>query len=207
MPKICLKIQKRICARHKAQNANLQEKVCWRLSTTIENLIEKAACDDRAAFSALYSETSGTIFAVVLMILKKPELAEEVAQEVYIKAWQNAGRFCQEKGSGMAWLTTIARRTAIDRIRANQRETAGKGYLQAEIDLMASEKMRGDDALVEDVWRCLKAQDDESAKLISLAFFAGYTHEELAADTGKALGTVKSRIRRGLMSLKTCLGV
>lgn len=173
---------------------------------SVEMSITMTGQGSKEAFAELYSLTSGRIYAVVLMIVKRPDWAEDIVQEVYIKAWQNAQRFCVEKGSGMAWLSTIARRTAIDQIRAAKRDMTGKDGIKTQAEILATEIIEDTDTLTADVAECLKTMERNVADILALAFFSGYTHQEISANLGRPLGTIKSTIRRGLRTLKACLG-
>lgn len=173
----------------------------------LEQLLEQVSRGDEDAFRRLYDETSGKIHAIALMMLKSGESAEEVVQETYIKIWRQAPSYDANKGTAMAWMTTIVRRQAIDRIRSIQRQGKTEGALSQQAELMVNDIVNSKTDLDHHIWSCISRLTAERATLILLAFFAGYTHEELAHNTNKPLGTVKSSIRRGLMSLKECLEI
>jgi len=172
----------------------------------LEHLLVLVSGGDENAFNHLYTETSGKIYAIALLMLRQREQAEEVVQETYLRIWQQSVTFSPEKGTPMAWMTTIARRLAIDRIRFLNRQGKTDLALEEHVQTMALNVAQDENDLSDQVWICLRKLNSDRAKLILLAFYAGYTHEELAANSEQPLGTVKSSIRRGLMSLKQCLG-
>lgn len=173
----------------------------------LENLLELVSRGDEDAFKRLYDSTSGKIHAIALMILKNTEAAEEVVQETYLKVWRQATSYDASKGSPMAWMTTIVRRLAIDRIRYLNRLGKTNEALSMQAELLVNDIANSKKDLNDHIWSCIGKLTQERATLILLAFFAGYTHEELAENTDRPLGTVKSSIRRGLKSLKECLEI
>lgn len=171
----------------------------------LEQTLYQVSRGDEDAFRHLYDETSGKIHAIALLMLKSGEAAEEVVQETYLKIWRQASTFDPKKGTAMAWMTTIVRRQAVDRIRSLQRQGKAEDVLSQQAELLVADIVNSKTDLDHHIWACMKLLNAERATLILLAFFAGYTHEELAENLNKPLGTVKSSIRRGLMSLKECL--
>lgn len=170
-----------------------------------EKLLASVSHGDEKAFSELYDEVGGKLFAIALLILKRADQAEDITQEAFLRIWQQAPNYEPDKGTPMAWMATILRRLAIDRIRSIQRHSrTGKAY-EEEIHLDPDKLVVARSEDRDQIWECLEQLDKERASLISLAFVGGYTHEELAENCQKPLGTVKSSIRRGLRSLKTCL--
>lgn len=170
-----------------------------------EELLASVSQGDEKAFSELYDEVGGKLYAIALLILKRADQAEDITQEAFLRIWQQAPTYASEKGTPMAWMATILRRLAIDRIRSIQRQLrTGKAYEEEIlIDTINITVPQNEDN--DQIWECLQQLDKERANLISLSFVGGYTHEELAENCQKPLGTVKSSIRRGLQSLKKCL--
>ncbi len=171
----------------------------------LEQILDRVSAGDERSFNILYDETSGKIFAIALMMLRNKALAEEAVQETYLKIWRSATQYSAAKGSPMAWLTTIVRRQAIDKIRSLNRQDKIEEALGEEAELVADAMARRHDDVNDQIWFCLGELAPEKAKLILMAFFSGYTHEELSTNTRIPLGTVKSSIRRGLTSLKICM--
>lgn len=175
---------------------------------SLEVLLAETARGDRDAFAQLYQLTSPKLFAIALKMLRRRDAAEEVLQDVYLSIWRKAGQYRPERGQPLAWMSMIVRYRAIDRIRAQDREAAeirGSGdEVQAVIDAQAVElhpAQRQDPALR----GCIEQLQGQQQRAILLAFYYGYTHEELAVRLDAPLGTVKSWVRRGLLQLKECL--
>lgn len=168
----------------------------------LEVLLAATARGDRTAFARLYELTGGTLFGIALGMLGQRDRAEDATQEAYLLVWRKAGQYSPDRGSALAWLTTLTRRCAIDQLRRRKREPAGVDA--AELPLAAAEPSASDSldaALIE----CLKQLRADSRQAILLAFYHGLTHDELARRLNAPLGTVKSWVRRGLQRLKACL--
>jgi RNA polymerase sigma-70 factor (ECF subfamily) len=173
-------------------------------------LIERIASGEQEALAQLYDETSPMLNGLLLRILERAEDAEEVLLDVYMKAWKYAGSYSAARGTVHAWLVTMARNAAIDRIRrckAQQRtlsydmeltpeRVSDEGSPEQQVS-MAERRRR-----VQQVLRELPAEQREA---LLLAFFGGLTHAELAERLGEPVGTVKSRIRMGLTRLRGLL--
>ena len=163
---------------------------------------------DRAEFEELYRRTSAKLFGVCLRIFADRHEAEEALQDAYITIWNRASRFEAGRASPISWLVAVTRNRAIDRLRAQ-----GKGGLAsldeaadvadpaplADAQLLA----RGESAALNG---CIDGLDPRDAGFIKAAFVGGATYAELAARDAVPLGTIKSRIRRALISLRECLG-
>jgi RNA polymerase sigma factor (sigma-70 family) len=170
-------------------------------------LLPRIASGDRAAMRQLYDATSAKLFGVCLRILSDREESEDVLQEVYLTIWRRADRFDAGRASVMAWISTIARNRAIDRLRAR----GPLAYADPVDDLQIEDEAPGAEALLQSaqdgaaLGRCLSELDDRTQAAIRTAFFEGVTYEALARRLDAPLGTVKSWIRRGLLKLKGCL--
>jgi RNA polymerase sigma-70 factor (ECF subfamily) len=170
-------------------------------------LMSRIAEGDRAALRQFYDATSAKLFGVCLRILSDREEAEDVLQEVYVTVWRRADRFDAARASVMAWVSTIARNRAIDRLRARG-PLANAAPVE---DLQIADGQASAEALLsaaDDVDRlngCLSELDERTRSVIRTAFLEGVTYEALAQRMGAPLGTVKSWIRRGLAKLKGCL--
>ena len=167
----------------------------------------RLAVGDRAALRELYDATRAKLFGVIVRILSDRSESEDVLQEVYLTVWRRAGAFDPERASAAAWLTTVARNRAIDRLRARP----ARPQAPAEAALALPDPAPGPEARLESsdetrrLQACLDAIRPEEAAAIRTAFLEGVTYEALAQRTGKPLGTVKSWVRRGLLRLRECL--
>jgi RNA polymerase sigma-70 factor (ECF subfamily) len=175
-----------------------------------ETLLRRVARGDTEAFEAIYDRYADAVFGMVLRVLRDRAQAEEVAQEVLVEAWRTAPRFDAERGSARAWLLTMARRRAIDRVRAAQaaddREVrAASGQMTPEYDEVSEAVVTRLEA--EEVRGCLETLTDLQRESVQLAYYRGYTHTQVSHLLDVPLGTVKTRLRDGLIRLRDCLGV
>ena len=171
-------------------------------------LLGQVARGDDAAFGAVYDQVAGQVFGLVRTVLRDPAQAEEVCQEVLLDVWRNAARFDVSRGTAMAWLMTLAHRRAVDRVRSHQAATAREQRVaRAEIsyDSVAETVEARLDA--ERVRRCLGSLTGLQLESITLAYYQGRTYREVAALLSVPVGTVKTRMRDGLIRLRDCLGV
>lgn len=171
-------------------------------------LMKSVAAGDRDAFAELYRATASRMLGLAVRMLGRRELAEEVLQEAFLAVWQKASSYRPELGAPIAWITTIVRHRAIDRLRliGGSLETAAGSLDELESVLgEASGKSESGIVIQKTIQDCLEGLKDNQRKFILLAFYYGYTHEELSSQTGTPLGTVKSGVRRGLADLRACL--
>lgn len=171
--------------------------------------IALAGGGDRAAFERVYARTSAKIYALLLAMLEHPAVAEEVLQETFLAVWQNSSRYQRTTASPMTWLITTARNKAIDRLRSEKRARLHVTLDDASAPIVDTQPLAL--AMLETIsdhqrlHACLEELDTRQRDSIREAFFHGLTYEELAANAGVPLGTMKSWIRRGLLRLKACL--
>ena len=164
---------------------------------------------DERALAAFYDVTVARVFGLVQRIVRRTSLAEEVVEDTYFQVWRQAARFEASRGSAMTWLLSIARSRAIDAVRHEAR------FQHDALDEAAPALAcgaAGSDELLDlarhraELYRALMHLGAQPRQLVSLAFFRGLSHEEIAAQTQLPLGTVKSQIRRALSSLRESLG-
>ena len=175
-------------------------------SQSLAEALVRVGAQDRVAFEQVYSRTSAKLFGICLRILHNRSDAEGVLQDVYVTVWQKAGGFDPDRASPITWLATIARNKAIDRLRKRRPTQPVDGDVLDIADSGPSSLTLMEQA--EDGKRlsdCLGELDEDQAGVIRRAFFGGATYAELAASDAVPLGTLKSRVRRGLMRLKGCL--
>ncbi len=163
-----------------------------------EALLEAVAGGDRLAFRKLYSMTSPRLFAICLRMLKTRDAAEDCLQDAFFRIWQKAHLFDRNKGAAMAWMTTVTRRCSLDRI--GQRQLVSTSLEELDESLLRIECHGDADAL--SLRQCLRQLDDKATRPILMAFHYGLTYEEIAQREGVPVGTIKSRISRGLDQLK-----
>lgn len=171
-------------------------------------LLQRAGRGDQAAFAELFDELSPMVHGVVLKVVRDPSHAEEVTQEVFVELWRLAARFDGSKGSARSWAATLAHRRAIDRVRSEQatRDRHDREARQAGRDhdhVVSEVESSLDQARVR---RALAQLSDLQREAVELAYFGGHTYREVAVLLGVAEGTVKSRIRDGMIRLRDELG-
>ncbi len=176
----------------------------------LEDLLVATAAGDRDAFSALYDATSARVFGLVRRLLVDSAQAEEVTQDVFLEAWQTAARFDPERGAAIPWLLTLAHRRAVDRVRASQASRdrdlkTGIRDLAVPVDEVAEAAEIAIEH--EKVAEALTSLSPAQRECISLAYYGGCTQSEIATRLEVPLGTVKTRLRDGMIRLRDVLGV
>jgi RNA polymerase sigma-70 factor (ECF subfamily) len=171
-------------------------------------LLAAMARGEKAALSALYDQLSGPLYSLAYRMLADPTEAQDLIQDIFLQAWRTAASYDATRGSVFSWLATLVRNRAIDRIRMRQRRA--ELLSQAAPDLQPA----GGEDSSSSLWRHEKAEAVRSAlaglaadqqQAIELAYFSGLTQQEIAARLNEPLGTIKARIRRGLLKLKDLL--
>jgi RNA polymerase sigma-70 factor (ECF subfamily) len=174
----------------------------------LAELLTRVARGDHAAFEVVYDQFAGPVYGVARKVLRDPAQSEEVAQEVLLEVWRSASRFDATRGSAAAWVMTIAHRRAVDRVRSENASVAREQKLSpgpvsgddvAQLVEMALDRQR--------VRRCMGSLTSLQAESIKLAYYGGYTYPQVAELLGVALGTVKTRIRDGLIRMRDCMEV
>jgi len=163
---------------------------------------------DQVAFAALYDQLAPHIYGIVLRVVRDPSQAEEVTQEVFVELWRIAPRFDGQKGTVKAWSSTVAHRRAVDRVRSEQsaRDRTDKESQKriTETDVVAEAvETTFDQARVR---RALAQLTPGQREAVELAYFGAHTYREVAVLLGVAEGTIKSRIRDGMIRLRDELG-
>jgi RNA polymerase sigma-70 factor (ECF subfamily) len=171
-------------------------------------LLARVARGDHAAFEIVYDQFAGPVYGLVRKVLRDPAQSEEVAQEVLLDVWRTASRFDRARGSAAAWVMTIAHRRAVDRVRSENAAVAREQKLTpgpvADDDVAELVETKLDRQRVR---RCLGVLTPLQAESVKLAYYAGYTYPQVAELTGVPLGTIKTRIRDGLIRLRDCMEV
>ena len=169
----------------------------------LQQLLSRVALGDRRAFQNLYEMTSAHLFGAALRILSKRTLAEEAVQDAYVQIWQRAASYRADKAQANTWMSAIVRYRALDLLRKQGRESSSEDLAEADLPFVSSEAACSD--VQKDLNACLEELQERQQECIRLAYVEGYSHQELSDRLDMALGTVKSRIRRGLQQLKACL--
>ena len=188
--------------------ARSEQEPAERADAGLDTLLTHVAKGDKAAFEALYDQLAASVYGLIRKVLRNPSQAEEVTQEVLLEVWRTATRFDPARGSAATWVLTIAHRRAIDRVRAEEAATAREqrsAQVPAAIDEVAETVEATMDA--ERLRRCLTGLTELQRESITLAYYGGYSYAQVAALLDTALGTIKTRIRDGMIRLRACLGV
>lgn len=176
----------------------------------LSELLCAVARGDQEAFGRLYDAVSGPVLGLVTGVLRDPAQSEEVAQEVMVEMWRTAARFRPDRGSAMTWVLTLAHRRAVDRVRSasaaadREHRAALLERTPAFDDVTEQVEARLER---EQVRRCLRTLTELQRQSVTLAYYRGLTYREVAELLSLPLGTVKTRLRDGLIRLRDCLGV
>ncbi len=171
-------------------------------------LLRRVAQGDRRAFEELYDRFSGVSFSTAYRVLNNQEAAEDVLQDVFIQIWEKAPLYDPTRGKPMTWAVTLTRNKAIDRLRSTQRRSRLQDDVQRESETFEQFDDRSSfDAVASGetsklVREAIQKLSKDQREAIELAFFSSLTQTEIAERLGEPLGTIKARIRRGMMKLK-----
>jgi RNA polymerase sigma-70 factor, ECF subfamily len=175
----------------------------------LQALVGSVALGDQDAFAAVYDAVAGRVLGVVRAVLRDRAQSEEVAQEVLVEVWRTAARYRPERGTAVNWILTLAHRRAVDRVRSAQ-AAAARDHRAALLDRTPEydEVTEQVEARLEreQVRRCLGALTEIQRQVVELAYYRGLTYREVAEELSLPLGTVKTRLRDGLIRLRDCLG-
>lgn len=173
----------------------------------LAQLLIDTARGDRRAFQNLYQATSAKLFGIVLRICKDRQISEDVLQETFLKIWRRAESYDRALGEPIAWMSVIARRTSIDSLR----QRAGPRVVTASddfdpLDAIADPASEGPDgADLAALRKCLGTLEEEQRSCVLLAYYEGFSREELGEKFGRPVGTIKTWLFRGLALLRDCL--
>jgi RNA polymerase sigma-70 factor, ECF subfamily len=173
------------------------------------SLVERVATGDQSALAALYDATNRLIYSLVLRVLGDMSSAEEVLIDVYTQVWRQAASYDANRGAPLAWMATIARSRAIDRLRSGWQEQRRKEPLDvlgdAPSNASSPEESAAASELQKLVREALNVLTPEQRQVIELAYYSGLSHSEIAEKLNQPLGTVKTRTRLGMMKLREAL--
>jgi len=175
------------------------------LSVGDAEILARIHSGDEGAMALLYDRYSPVVYAVALRVLSDGSAAEDILQDVFMQLWRNPQAFNASRGSLTAWLVVIARNRAIDQLRKRRPEVEAAEIVisvDPELESTAERKLA-----IEKVRAVLAGMSAEQRAALEMAFFEGLTHVEIAGKTGQPLGTVKTRIRSGLLAVRKAFAV
>ncbi|MBT2378541.1 MULTISPECIES: sigma-70 family RNA polymerase sigma factor [unclassified Streptomyces] len=176
----------------------------------LQELMVLVARGDQDAFARVYDAVSGPVLGLVRSVLRDPAQSEEVAQEVLVEVWRTAPRFQASRGSAMNWVLTLAHHRAVDRVRSAE-ASAAREHRAALLDRTPAFDEVSEQVETrlerEQVRRCLRTLSELQRQSVTLAYYRGLTYREVAELLTVPLGTIKTRLRDGLIRLRDCLGV
>lgn len=171
------------------------------------DLLREISAGDRSAFARFYDQYSKLLFSIAFKILNDAKEAEDVLQEVFLQVWDKAGHYDPRLGKPVSWAVTLTRNKAIDHIRSSQRrsrlmeEAATEMAVRSDGDATANESVRGKES-AEQINSAVAELPADQRKAIEMAFFSGLTQNEISETLREPLGTIKARIRRGMLKLR-----
>lgn len=174
----------------------------------LAELIGRVAQRDRAAFAEVYRATSAKLFGIIVRILVRRDVAEEILQDVYVTVWERAGDFDPSRASPITWLSTIARNRALDSVRRRQMVSIEDTPSALETPSDEPHPLVGlelSDDLAR-LWRCLEGLESEKREIVILAYMKGESREALGQRFGRPVPTIKTWLHRSLKQLRDCLG-
>ena len=172
----------------------------------VETILGRVAVGDSGAFERLYDVMGSAVYGVARRVVRDPNRAEDVVQDVFLEVWRKAPSFDSARGSAKTWIMTIAHRRAVDAVRRNESQKKYDASAAPE-DVSHDEPV---EALIQDeehdaVRTCLETLTELQLESVRLAYFNGYTYSEVATLLAKPLPTIKTRMRDGLIRLRDCL--
>jgi RNA polymerase sigma-70 factor (ECF subfamily) len=177
---------------------------------SLDEVMARVSRGDEHAFERLYDTVSAQVHGLIRRVLRDPAQAEEVTQEVFLEIWRNATRFDAARGKAMTWVMTMAHARAVDRVRSAQASTdrdikvGQRDYPAAYDEVSEAVESRLEQVQVR---RCLGGLTELQRESVTLAYYGGYTYSEVADLLSVPLGTVKTRLRDGLIRMRDCMGV
>ena len=181
-----------------------------KLRRHLDALMPRVAKGDESAFGEVYDAVTPMVFGLARRVVRQAEQAEEVSQEVMLQVWQQATRFDASRGSAMSWIMTMTHRRAVDRVRSAQASSdrelrvGRESHVREHDEVTEAVEQRLEAEAVRD---CVDALTEVQRESVTLAYFGGYSYPQVAERLGTPLGTVKTRMRDGLIRLRDCLGV
>ncbi len=172
-------------------------------------LLEAVATGEQAALTAFYEKTSALVYSLALRILQEPLAAQDVTLEVYTQVWRSAAQYDVQRGTPLAWLYTITRTRALDRLRTRAQQQQREQSLALVSQVPDRQPGPAESSIINEAQRlvqnAMQGLPSEQREVIELAYYAGLSHRDIAARLAQPLGTVKTRIRLGMLHLRARL--
>ncbi|MFI6336825.1 sigma-70 family RNA polymerase sigma factor [Streptomyces sp. NPDC050535] len=176
----------------------------------LQELVGQVALGEEGAFASVYDAVVNPVLGVVRAVLRDQAQSEEVAQEVLVEVWRTAPRYRPDRGTAINWILTLAHRRAVDRVRSVE-AAAARDHKAALLEHTPEydEVSEQVEARLEreQVRRCMRTLTDIQRQAVQLAYYRGLTYRQVAEALALPLGTVKTRLRDGLIRMRDCLGV
>jgi len=176
----------------------------------LAELLYRCAQGDERAFAHLYKAVSPRLYGQCLRLVGREDLAQELLQEGFVRIWRKADRYSPAKGTPMTWMIAIVRNRALDHLRWSRARPEEIRDAEAQLEVLSTdpgpEQDADTDVATRAVLDCLGQLDESQRRCVLLAYYYGYSHEEMARLLGRPLGTVKAWVRRGMERLRQCLG-
>ncbi|MFG3409472.1 sigma-70 family RNA polymerase sigma factor [Streptomyces sp. NPDC048142] len=176
----------------------------------LKELMGQVALGDQDAFASVYDRAMGPVLGTVRAVLRDHAQSEEVAQEIMVELWRTAARYRPDRGTAINWILTLAHRRAVDRVRSAE-AAAARDHKAALLDRTPAYDTVAEQVETrlerEQVRRCMRTLTEIQRQAVTLAYYRGLTYREVAEILTLPLGTVKTRMRDGLIRLRDCLGV
>lgn len=173
-------------------------------------LIGRTAQRDEEALGTLYDKTGSHVYGLGFRVLGDTTMAEEVTMDVFLQVWRQAGQFDQSRGKPMVWLTVLTRSRAIDRLRVGKKDRICRQSMEEISEIMSKERNPEQHSVQSEQGRIVRhglySLPPEQREVIELGYFDGLSQSEIAQRTGQPIGTVKTRVRLGMVKLRTLLG-
>jgi RNA polymerase sigma-70 factor, ECF subfamily len=170
----------------------------------LNSLLEEVASGNGEAFRALHDRSSPVLFGICLRLMRDREMAQDVLQEAMMRIWRKAHLFDRSKGNALTWMTVVTRNCALSRVAAAPPPSLSLD--DAGVLASAEGVSANDSVAAADLRRCLEKLNEKYRKCVTLVYLNGLSYEELAAEIGAPVGSVKSWVHRGMRQLGICMG-
>jgi RNA polymerase sigma factor (sigma-70 family) len=173
----------------------------------LAGLILAVAAGDRAAYRRLYDETAPKLFGIVSRMIRDRSMAEDILQDIFLRVWRNAGNFAPETGTPMAWMSSIARNRTVDVLRQKNLVLPDRDESDTDWQERIADPRDGESELadISALRHCLGEIEEPARSCVLLAYYEGYSRDELAVRFDRPVNTIKTWLHRSLSALRSCL--